>query len=344
MTARTRYFVVSSLLVMVVGVGSGLVAYYGGFPMRALSDRGPDELQYLPADASLVAYADVRAVMASDLRRRLVQAAPNRQTGQQELQDLTGINVETDIDHVVACGWGDGSRASSSALVLATGIFNEAKIEALMHEHGAQTEAYRGKRIIVAPGGHRGSPPPDPNVPTADGASQGPQLAVAFLKPGLAALGTSDLIRRAIDLEAGGDNLTTNNELMDLVRSIDNGTVWAAGRFDALQKSGKLPAGAAQLPPISWFSVSAQITDGVSGVLRADTTDEDAARKLRDVIQGFLALAQLQAGSKPELQRALQSLQVSGSGRTVGLTFSIPGQLIDLIAPAGNRPRRQAAH
>ena len=35
MTSRTRAFVVLSLSVMVVGVGSGLTAYYVGFPARA---------------------------------------------------------------------------------------------------------------------------------------------------------------------------------------------------------------------------------------------------------------------------------------------------------------------
>ena len=31
MTVKTRYFVVVSLLVLVVGLGTGLVAYYAGF-------------------------------------------------------------------------------------------------------------------------------------------------------------------------------------------------------------------------------------------------------------------------------------------------------------------------
>jgi hypothetical protein len=35
MTTRTRYFVIVSLLVLGVGLGSGLVAYYVGFPARA---------------------------------------------------------------------------------------------------------------------------------------------------------------------------------------------------------------------------------------------------------------------------------------------------------------------
>ena len=100
MTARTRYFVVSSLLVLVVGLGSGLVAYYVGFPAGAISSAGgPDELKYLPHDVAVVAYADVREVMASGFRQHLLQAAPGQETGRRELEQR--IVVIDDEQHLV---------------------------------------------------------------------------------------------------------------------------------------------------------------------------------------------------------------------------------------------------
>jgi hypothetical protein len=347
MTVKTRYFAVCSLLVLVVGLGSGLVAYYGAIPTGALASRGgPDELRYIPADAAVVAYADVRQVMASELRQHFRQAAPGQETGQHELQAQTGINIETDIDHVVASleGTSPGGNGPSAGLVLARGTFDEVKIEALMRDHGAQVVQYKDKRIIVAP-----TPTPtdlpDSNIPNPEKFSKPTEFALSFLKPGLVALGTSTLIRRAIDLENGGDNVTTNAELMNLVSSLDSGNAWAVGRFDALRGSGKLPDGMSQLPPIVWFSVTGQISDGISAVIRAETTNDEAAKNLRDVVQGFVALARLQAGSKPDLQALIQSLQISGSGKTVALSFSVPGRLVDLIAPVGGQLRnRQAAH
>ena len=72
MTTRTRYFVIASLLVLGVGLGTGLVAYYVGFPTSAFSSRGgPEELRYVPRDATVLAYANVQDVMSSDLRRRI---------------------------------------------------------------------------------------------------------------------------------------------------------------------------------------------------------------------------------------------------------------------------------
>src|SRR5215471_15509085 len=103
MIARTRYFVVASLLVLTVGVGTGLVAYYTGFQKGSLSRQGPPELRYIPRGAPVLAFADVHAVMTSDLRQKLHQAAAVPANGQREFEDETGIDIEHDIDRVVGC-------------------------------------------------------------------------------------------------------------------------------------------------------------------------------------------------------------------------------------------------
>ena len=73
MNRKTRYFVIASLLVLGIGVGVGLVAYYVGVP-TAFAQQGPDELQLVPGNAVVVAYASVHEVMASNLRERVWQA------------------------------------------------------------------------------------------------------------------------------------------------------------------------------------------------------------------------------------------------------------------------------
>src|SRR5689334_25013167 len=102
MTNKTRYFVIISLLVLTVGLATGLLAYYTGFPTSALSKAGgPDELQFVPSDAALVGYANVHDIMGSDLRQKLRVLTGAKQDGQQEFQTQTGINIETDIDRVI---------------------------------------------------------------------------------------------------------------------------------------------------------------------------------------------------------------------------------------------------
>src|SRR4029450_12121086 len=194
MMNRTRYFVIASLLVLGVGVGSGLVAYYVGFPAGAFTrGDGPDELRFIPREATVLAYVDVADVMASEVRQKLHRAIPFQENGQQEFQDKTGINIETDIDHLVACLNPDSTANRQGAgMVVARGRFDEVKIEALMREHGAHVEEYRGKRLVVAEGGdHPGS------------------FAVSFMEPGLVAVGSTNLVRTAVDLHNGGDNPQT---------------------------------------------------------------------------------------------------------------------------------------
>src|SRR3954447_2426824 len=102
MTKKTRIFMGSSAAILVAGIGTGLIAYYGGgFPSLSASRTGPAELSYVPADSAVVAYANVRDVMDSQLRQRMKQALPNER-GQQEFQEQTGIDIERDIDYVVA--------------------------------------------------------------------------------------------------------------------------------------------------------------------------------------------------------------------------------------------------
>ena len=338
MTTKTRYFVITSLLVLTVGVASGLVAYYGGFPTSASSSAGgPEELQYVPRDAAVVAYADVQDVMNSDLRRHLKAMMPMSENGQQEFQNKTGINIETDIDRVVAVlGGSTGLRGPSSGMVVATGRFDAARIEALMREHGAEVEEYKNKRLLVSTEAMRkpfnvdatGAPAPVEPMPE----QPEHKFALAFLKPGVIAVGSSELVHRAVDLDSGGDNITTNEEVMELVRSLDSGNnAWALGHFDALQPKTKLPDSvASQIPAINLFSLSAHINGGVEGTLRAETRDDDAAKNFRDVLNGLLALGKLQTGAKPEMQAMMQSLQIGGAGKTVSLSFSVPSEFFDL--------------
>ncbi|MGE3959198.1 MAG: hypothetical protein AB7H96_20960 [Vicinamibacterales bacterium] len=328
MTTRTRYFVVGSLLTLGIGLGVGLVAYSVGFSTAALGKPGgPDELQFIPSNAAVVAYADVRDIMTSELRQKVRSALPMKQDGQGEFQSQTGINIETDIDHVLAAIVPTGAeqdRIPGSAIVLARGRFDQVKIEALMREHGAQVEDYKGARLIVSE------------------AREGrPSLSLAFLEPGLVVVGSSALIRGAVDLKGGGASISTNDEIMGLIRDMDSGNAWAAGRFDALTQRALPPGVAQQLPAITLFSASAIIDSGIRGTLRAESRDDESATGLRDVLRGFIALARMQASARPELASVLQTLQLGGTGKTVALSFDLPATAIDALSALG-AARRQA--
>jgi hypothetical protein len=345
MTARTRYFVVASLLVVGVGLGTGLMAYYVGFPTSAfLVTGGPEELRYLPSTSTVVAYADVREVMASELRQRFRESIPSAQeNGQREFQELTGINIETDIDRVVASLEATGSPTTNrmaTGVVLARGRFDEVKIEGLMREHGAHVDVYKGKRLITAET-PKPPPPPDSSSPVPAVPQIPPSFSLSFVETGLVAVGTTVLVQHVVDLHTGGGaSAMTNEGLMERVKAVGTGSnVWAVGRFDVLRAQANLPEAVAErLPPITWFAVSGRINGGIEALLSAEARDEVSANNLRDVVRGFLALAKLQTSAKPEYQRFVDSLQLSGTGKTVALSVDVPAQVFDALRAAMPKP------
>jgi len=313
MTKRTRLFLGVASGVLVVGLGTGLVAaYVGGFQnLTLIGGDGPAELAYVPADARVIAYVDIRDVMDSEVRRKLSAFQQGAHDGAAHFKEETGIDLETDIDYIVASASGMGEPTQGEPpLVLAKGRFDEVRIEGLIREQGGAVEDYKGSRLLV---------------------SDEKKLALVFVEPGLVAIGGPDAVRKAIDTKAGGQNVKGNDEVMRLVREIDDGDAWVVARFDALT-GGKLPAEVAnQLPPINWLSARGFFNTGVEGQLRVETRDEASAKNLQDVVRGFMALGRLQSGQHPEVAGFLDSVQLSGDGKTVSLSFSLPPEMIEAL-------------
>src|SRR6187455_172763 len=132
MTKRTQRFVFLGVTILVVGLGTGLVASYVGFPNLGLvGSDGPVELAYVPADATVVAYADVREVMDSELRQKLLKFSPGNDASADWFQTETGINIQTDVDRVVASMPTPNTGNPPRPLVLIRGRFDTSRIESL---------------------------------------------------------------------------------------------------------------------------------------------------------------------------------------------------------------------
>lgn len=315
MTKQTRYFMAGSAAILAAGLCTGLVAYYGGGFQALSASTGPTELAYVPADASVVAYADVRSIMDSELRQRLKTVFPGER-GQEEFLRETGINIEKDVDYIVASFSPAGEGAvHPMPLVVVRGAFSPDQLEALAREHGGVSEEYRGKHMIKSPNGD------------AHG--------IAFLEPGLVAVGAVASVRKAVDAQMSATSITSNDEMMNLVGDIAlTNNAWAVGRFDLISKQAKLPEQIArQIPPVKWFAAAGHINGGISALVRAEANDDQAAENLRDVVRGFLALGRLQSQGDPRIAAIANSMQLEGSGKTVQLSFAVPAEVIELVFP-----------
>jgi hypothetical protein len=333
MTKGTRYFMTGSAAVLATGLCTGLVAYYGGGFPALVASTGPSELTYVPADASIVAFADVRSIMDSELRQRFKQSVPMpmNEEGQREFLEKTGINLETDVDYVVASMVGPIGK---TGVLVARGRFDAIKLEGLAVEHGAAVQDYKGKRLLVftheSP--HHAHVLPGEPVTVQRDMKTG---ALAFLEPGLVGIGDLAGVQRAIDAQLSAQSIRSNGEIMELVRDIErSNNAWAVGRFDLIASQTKLPEEIArQLPPVKWFAAAGHINGGVSAQIRAEALDDQAAENLRGVLNGVISLARLQGQNDPKLTPLIQSLQLSGSGKTVQLSITIPAEIFELMAP-----------
>ena len=321
MTKRTQRFVFLGVTILVLGLGTGLVASYVGLPnLGIVGSDGPAELAYVPADATVVAFADVREVMDSELRQKLLKISPDADQGADSFQAETGINLQTDVDHLVASvsGAPDPSNpANMRPLLVARGRFDTARIEAAIRAKGGTVEDYKGKRLITVEN----------------------ELGLAFVEPDLAVVGVPASVRRAIDTKASGQNVTGNANVMRLVRDFDNGNAWVVAHIEAVTSGNIIPAEIKQqLPPVTWLAVSGRIDDGVRAVVRAEARDEAAANNLRDVVRGLVALARLQAGQHAELAALVNSLELGGQGTTVSLGVTVPPAVIDMLGALRGQP------
>jgi hypothetical protein len=331
---KTRYFVAIMGTILAVGLGTGLVASYMGLPVSVFSSAaGPEALQYVPADAAVVAYANVREVMNSQFRQRFKSLEPT-DDHKNEFEEKTGLNLEQDVDSVVAAIMpkdGMADNPAGSFLILARARYEAARLEALAIEHGGQVIDYGGKRIIT----HHES----------NDAGDADDMAFGFVEADLVAFGSLTSVKASIDAQSSNRNIVSNNDMMKLVNEIDNANAWAVGKFDAIASKAGIPAEiAAAMPSISWFSAAGHVNGGVSGTFKAEAKDEATAKNLRDLMGGFLAMAKMQAANKPGMQQLADSLVVSGEGNTVALAFSIPSEVLDVLEGMAKSRQPQLQH
>jgi hypothetical protein len=285
--------------------------------LPTLGSAVPAELAFVPANARMVAYADVRQLMNSPLHDHVRQFESKARINPDGLEARTGIDIESDVDRVLVASMpaAAGTPLQRDSLLLARGRFDLTRIEGLMREQGAQVSDYRGVRIVSLKDDAR-------------------DAAMAFAEPGLIAFGPAHLVRAGLDAKAGAaDGIRADAGFMKLVADVDDGAAWSVAKMDSLPGAGLPPAVVSQLPPIDWIAASGQVDTGIHGFVRADARDAQGAKDLHDVVQGFLALLKLQGARQPQYKGLLDSVALSAQGNSVSLTFDITPAMLDRLAP-----------
>ena len=329
MTQKTRYFLFGTVGALLLLLGGGLVAYLAYSRNAGVPAGLPPEVRYVPANAEVVAFANVQAVMNSELRRELMPTIDaGSHKGRQMMNDFAGVDLEKQVQHVIAyvepraAADADQRPEVPRGLLLVRCSFDQARIEQFVRDRGGVMEDYNGRKIAVHRHGND-------------------EVAVGLASPELIAIGQADLVRRAIDRaqNGAGDNqdITSNADMMNLIRDSAGSTAWVVGQFDAVTRRMKLSAEmAAKVPTVRLVSVKANVNGGMRATIRAEAGDQAAADQLRDVIRGFVSLARLQA-KDPAFENTLKSIELTGTDKTVRMSFAIPPDTLKTMA-ARHRP------
>jgi hypothetical protein len=293
------------------------VVVFAGARLAAIDEPTAATLEYVTEDASMVTYANVRALMASPLRDRLREIGIAH-PAIAALQEWAGVSLERDVDDLVFSTGAAAGDAGGRQLLIVSGRFDSRRLEEYARAHGGRIEPYGGARIVLAP------------RPTGD-------AAIALTGSGLALVGDAPAVRRALDAKTGAVRAITDNVgFMHAVAGLDDPDAWSVATMQAVAVRAALsPDVVAQLPAIDWLAASGQLGPGARGVITALAHDETAAEHLRELVQGFMALARMQGARNPELREVLASATLAGEGTTVSVSFGVTPGLLDLIDATG---------
>ena len=320
MRNRTRLFVTVASATLAVGVATAGVASYVGLERIGFGGAGTaSDLGFIPGTAEFVAFADVRQLLDSGLRHTLQPNLPTPSTtpdAKNPLEEI-GLNIETDVDSVVVAALPGTTAQQSMPLVVAHGRFDAAKIEAVVRNAGGAPSEYQGIRMVA-----------------------NDMVAVAFIETGMLVVGQPASVRSSLDTKtSGAGGVTANDALMRLVHRVEDSNTWVVANFQSLQALKQLPGGVTgQLPAITWLAAGGQVGDGLSARIFAEGRDAQAAQDLREVVKGFVALARMQTGQQAALAELLNTVELSGEGNTVTLSFAVPAQFFERLKNDGVLP------
>ncbi len=309
-TRNTRLFLGLTGGVLALGVAVGLAVSYGRPGRPGQSVVLTSDLQYLPADARIVAAVDLRAVRRSPMHRVL---ASHHRAGQHPDSPFMrlGLNLELEVEALLmATVTMAGAGQRPDTLVLVRGPIDVGRLQAHLTGQSGQMSDYKGIRVVRFSG-------------AGDEA-----LMVALLSPTLLAVGRSDTVTLSID-RADGLNLTSNETLMRSIRGVAGGDVWAVGRADASSTESRLSS----LPAGTVFAATVRVEHGIEGSIRTEAQDQKGADNIRDLMQGMVALARLQTARHPELEAAVNSLQLTTRGTVVTASFDVPVGALEAVMP-----------
>jgi len=333
--------------VAVAGVGLAAVAHLAAGSATSQASRLPELTRFLPADSGFVGYVDLKSLLQSPLRDQWEQRQGEKYI--EELEDfrsLTGIDPRSDLDAAsfatvpVEKPERSENRPPSRFGLAVSGNFQPDRLVAALGERLARQEAqatlerstYRNTALYLL----RFKEEPERGRRTQ---------ALAFPNSTTALFGTPERVKAMLDTGAGQAAPFAASQLGRwLEEEAKDDAAWVAGsaeggftRFFAREAGAAVPG----LPPLKYFVLSARFGQFLEAFARGEASDPDSARKLAEVVRGFIALGSLQQPQKPELAALLNAVQIETSQNRVEVSLAIPYETLERLAAQHRKAEAQ---
>jgi hypothetical protein len=323
--SRSRLVVFISMLVVVLGVVAGLSTLYLD-PAKAAVGPLPAAALVLPQDSRFLIGLDVKRFVSSPFYERLTPEM--RPDAMRELEEKTGLRPDRDLDQIVISGRGGPQKGAPLAVVL--GQFDRHKLSRVIETEKKGKVTWKdvgGTTVYLFQEGEKDA------------------TSLAFLDDQTLLIGATDAVEAALGNRARGTGgLRGNTEITALLEKLRPGSAfWMVGDqtlLANLPKNVRGPAGEAQvtLPALRSLTVTGDLDPLVSVSVTGEAQDAAGATNLADVVRGFVALAALQAGQKPELKALASAITVATEENRVLVNARIPYETLDALHP----PRKAA--
>jgi len=273
-------------------------------------------LDLVPLDAKVLAGVNVQQAKGTLFGQYVLNQIQSGNTDMQQLVELTGFDPTRDVNEVLVATTG----APDTALALARGSFDAARITKAANLKGAVSEVYNGVTILEDPKQTHG---------------------VAFLDSTTAVGGDVASVKGAIDRQKTPQPLPSSVTVqIGTLSSTEDAWVLSTVSPSSLAPPQTGPQGA-KVPPVfqTVQSASGGVKFGANVVFtgQAQTDTAQNATALGDVVKLLISLAQMNASQNPQAAQLAQSVQVGASGNVLTVSLSLPEDQFQQLVNFGQK-------
>jgi hypothetical protein len=306
--------------IVLTGVAVGAVAYFTGERGVAAGRRSGPSLSFVPKDATLVGYVDLKSVASSPLAETWANDVRGKTpfAALDEIRESTGVDVLSDVDSLTLAVGPESAKPRRWGIAVSGTFDRDLLKDKLSKTAGrAPTSAYEGTPFFLA--------------------NEGTSTAIALPDGSTLLLGEPAFVREMLDASAGRKPSASENLLG--WGKFNGDTFWLAGTSPDFLRGlmGQVA------PNLRSFAAAGRLEGDL--VLRAhgQAADPKTAQELADVLRGLIALGKLRQDESPEgeaLRSLTEAISVSLLDDTIDVNLTVP---YDSIRRLLSRERKNEA-